>query len=110
MIGRRGQVDPGALGVPFDEAGDDLSGRTAVAGELVPAAGVAPCVAPELDEEQVPVILAGAELLLVTGSYQMLARIMTTLEIDIDEAVGGAVLDRARRLLDPIDEGGKGDL
>jgi 4-carboxymuconolactone decarboxylase len=34
------------------------------------------------------------ELLLVVGSYQMLARAMTTLDIDLDEAVGGAVLER----------------
>jgi 4-carboxymuconolactone decarboxylase len=37
------------------------------------------------------------ELLLVIGSYQMLARAMTTLDIDLDEAVGGAVLERNRR-------------
>jgi len=42
------------------------------------------------------------ELLLVIGSYQMLARAMTTLDIDIDEAVGGAVLQRRpRRTRDP---------
>jgi alkylhydroperoxidase family enzyme len=35
------------------------------------------------------------ELLLVIGSYQMLAHVMTTLDIDIDEAVGAAVLQRA---------------
>jgi alkylhydroperoxidase family enzyme len=34
------------------------------------------------------------ELLLVIGSYQMLARAMTTLDIDLDEAAGGAVLER----------------
>jgi alkylhydroperoxidase family enzyme len=39
------------------------------------------------------------ELLLVIGAYQMLARLMTTLDIDIDPAVGGAVLDEARRWL-----------
>jgi 4-carboxymuconolactone decarboxylase len=37
------------------------------------------------------------ELLLVIGSYHMLARLMTTLDIDIDPAVGSAVLDEARR-------------
>ena len=36
------------------------------------------------------------ELLLVIGSYHMLARAMTTLEIDLDAPVGGAVLERAR--------------
>lgn len=42
------------------------------------------------------------ELLLVIGSYQMLAHAMTTLDIDIDEAVGGAVLERSRsRTRDP---------
>jgi alkylhydroperoxidase family enzyme len=35
------------------------------------------------------------ELLLVIGSYQMLAHVMTTLDIDIDEAAGAAVLGRA---------------
>jgi 4-carboxymuconolactone decarboxylase len=39
------------------------------------------------------------ELLLVIGSYQMLARVMTTLDIDLDLAVGGAVVDEAKRLL-----------
>jgi alkylhydroperoxidase family enzyme len=41
------------------------------------------------------------ELLLVIGSYQMLARLMTTLDIDIDRAVGGAILDEAKRRLAP---------
>jgi alkylhydroperoxidase family enzyme len=36
------------------------------------------------------------ELLLVIGSYQMLARAMTALDIDIDEAAGAAVLQRSR--------------
>ncbi len=39
------------------------------------------------------------ELLLVIGSYHMLARLMTTLDIDIDPAVGSAVLDEAKRRL-----------
>jgi 4-carboxymuconolactone decarboxylase len=39
------------------------------------------------------------ELLLVIGNYQMLARLMTTLDIDIDPAVGSAVLDEAKRRL-----------
>jgi 4-carboxymuconolactone decarboxylase len=39
------------------------------------------------------------ELLLVVGAYQMLARLMTTLDIDIDPAVGSDVLDEARRRL-----------
>lgn len=39
------------------------------------------------------------ELLLVIGSYHMLARLMITLDIDIDQAVGSAVLDEARRRL-----------
>jgi 4-carboxymuconolactone decarboxylase len=37
------------------------------------------------------------ELLLVIGSYQMLAHAMTTLDIDIDPAVGAAVIDGAAR-------------
>ena len=39
------------------------------------------------------------ELLLVIGNYHMLARIMTTLDIDIDPAVGSAVIDEAHRRL-----------
>ncbi len=39
------------------------------------------------------------ELLLVIGSYQMLARLMTTLDLDIDPSVGSAVLDEAKRRL-----------
>jgi 4-carboxymuconolactone decarboxylase len=39
------------------------------------------------------------ELLLVIGSYHMLALLMTTLDIDIDPAVGSAVLDEAQRRL-----------
>ncbi len=39
------------------------------------------------------------ELLLVIGSYHMLARLMTTLDIDIDPAVGSVVLDEAKRRL-----------
>ncbi len=39
------------------------------------------------------------ELLLVIGSYHMLARVMTTLDIDIDLAVGSAVVDEAKRRL-----------
>jgi 4-carboxymuconolactone decarboxylase len=39
------------------------------------------------------------ELLLVIGSYHMLARLMTTLNIDVDAAVGSAVLDEAKRRL-----------
>jgi 4-carboxymuconolactone decarboxylase len=39
------------------------------------------------------------ELLLVIGSYHMLARVMTTLDVDIDLAVGSAVVDEAKRLL-----------
>lgn len=39
------------------------------------------------------------ELLLVIGSYHMLARLMTTLDLDVDSAVGSAVLDEARRRL-----------
>jgi alkylhydroperoxidase family enzyme len=39
------------------------------------------------------------ELLLVIGSYHMLARIMTTLDIDLDAAVGSAVIDEAHRHL-----------
>jgi 4-carboxymuconolactone decarboxylase len=34
------------------------------------------------------------ELLLVIGSYQMLARAMTTLDIDLDPPVGGSLLER----------------
>jgi alkylhydroperoxidase family enzyme len=35
------------------------------------------------------------ELLLTVGDYLMLARVMTVLEIDLDEAVGSAVIDTA---------------
>ena len=37
------------------------------------------------------------ELLLVIGTYTMLARVMTTLDIDIDPAAGSAVIDEANR-------------
>lgn len=37
------------------------------------------------------------ELLLVIGSYHMLARAMTALDIDLDPAVGGAILEQASR-------------
>jgi alkylhydroperoxidase family enzyme len=40
------------------------------------------------------------ELLLVIGSYHMLARVMTALDIDLDPAVGSAVIDEAHRRLD----------
>ena len=40
------------------------------------------------------------ELLLVIGSYHTLARIMTTLDVDLDEAIGTTVVDEAHRLLD----------
>lgn len=39
------------------------------------------------------------ELLVVTGTYQMLARIMTTLEIDLDLPIGSTVVDEAQRRL-----------
>jgi len=39
------------------------------------------------------------ELLLVIGTYQMLAHIMTTLDIDLDQAAGSAVVEEAQRLL-----------
>ena len=39
------------------------------------------------------------ELLLVIGNYHMLARLMTTLDIDINRAVGSTVIDEARRRL-----------
>jgi 4-carboxymuconolactone decarboxylase len=39
------------------------------------------------------------ELLFVIGSYQMLARIMTTLDIDLDPAIGSTITDQAQRLL-----------
>jgi 4-carboxymuconolactone decarboxylase len=38
------------------------------------------------------------ELLLVIGNYQMLARIMTALDIELDQAIGGEVIDQARLL------------
>jgi alkylhydroperoxidase family enzyme len=41
------------------------------------------------DERQI------VELLLTVGDYLMLARLMTVLEIDLDEAVGSAVIDTA---------------
>jgi alkylhydroperoxidase family enzyme len=39
------------------------------------------------------------ELLIVIGSYHMLARVMTTLEVDLDQPVGSAVIDEAQRRL-----------
>ena len=36
------------------------------------------------------------ELLLVCGAYAMLARIMTSLDLDLDTALGAEVLERAR--------------
>lgn len=39
------------------------------------------------------------ELLLVIGSYQMLARVMTSLDLDLDAAVGSTVVDEAHRRL-----------
>ncbi len=39
------------------------------------------------------------ELLLIIGSYHMLARLMTTLDINIDPAVGSSVVDEAKRRL-----------
>lgn len=39
------------------------------------------------------------ELLLVIGSYQMLARLMTTIDIDLDPAVGSAVITEAHHRL-----------
>jgi 4-carboxymuconolactone decarboxylase len=37
------------------------------------------------------------ELMLTVGNYFMLARVMTTLELELDEAVGRQVLDAGRR-------------
>jgi alkylhydroperoxidase family enzyme len=37
------------------------------------------------------------EILLVVGNYQMLANLMINLDIDIDPAVGSAVIDEVRR-------------
>jgi alkylhydroperoxidase family enzyme len=48
------------------------------------------CVRPQFSDREV------VELLLAIGEYLMLARVMTVLEIDLDEAVGDAVL-RGRR-------------
>jgi alkylhydroperoxidase family enzyme len=39
------------------------------------------------------------EVLLVIGSYHMLARIMTTLDIDLDEAIGRTVIEESHRHL-----------
>ncbi len=39
------------------------------------------------------------ELLIVIGTYTMLARVMTTLDIDIDPAAGSAVIDEANERL-----------
>lgn len=39
------------------------------------------------------------ELLLVIGNYHTLARIMTTLDIDLDPAIGSAVIEEAHRRL-----------
>jgi hypothetical protein len=38
------------------------------------------------------------ELLLTSGDYLMIARLMTTLEMDVDQSVGPAVTDATRRL------------
>jgi 4-carboxymuconolactone decarboxylase len=43
------------------------------------------------------------ELLLVIGNYQMLARIMTTLDIDLDPAIGSDVIDEARHRRNDLD-------
>jgi 4-carboxymuconolactone decarboxylase len=43
------------------------------------------------------------ELLLVIGTYQMLAHIMTTLDIDLDPAAGSAVVEEAQRRLNEPD-------
>lgn len=40
------------------------------------------------------------ELLLTIGDYLMIARLITTLEMDIDASVGPAVVDATRRLYD----------
>lgn len=39
------------------------------------------------------------ELLVVIGSYQMLARVMTTLDIDLDPAMGSTIVDEANHRL-----------
>jgi 4-carboxymuconolactone decarboxylase len=41
------------------------------------------------------------ELLLTVGNYLMLARVMTTLELELDEAVGRVVLDAGRTRRSP---------
>jgi 4-carboxymuconolactone decarboxylase len=41
------------------------------------------------------------ELLLTVGEYLMLARVMTTLELELDEPVGSPVLDAGRRRESP---------
>lgn len=44
------------------------------------------------------------ELLLVIGSYHMLARVMTALDVDLDLAIGDAIVQQAERLLPPLRE------
>ncbi len=39
------------------------------------------------------------ELLLVVGTYQALARVMTTLDLDLDAPVGSDIIDESRRRL-----------
>ena len=48
------------------------------------------CVRPQFSDREV------IELLLAIGEYLMLARVMTVLEIDVDEAAGDAVLQGRR--------------
>jgi 4-carboxymuconolactone decarboxylase len=52
------------------------------------------CVRAQFSEREV------VELLLAIGEYLMLARVMTVLELDIDEAVGDAVLSGLNRPAD----------
>ncbi len=40
-------------------------------------------------------LLGSVERLLVIGNYHMLARLMTTLDIDLDPASGSSVIDQA---------------
>jgi alkylhydroperoxidase family enzyme len=90
-------VDDGA--VDASEAFDDLQRavlrftREVVAGPKVAEPTFA-AVSDRLTPREV------VELLLTIGDYLMIARLMTTLELDLDEAVGLAVTDATSQLLD----------
>jgi alkylhydroperoxidase family enzyme len=95
-----------ALGVPDEQIGAVERGDLDAFGdperavlELAAAVVAGPRIPDELferlrahfDERRI------VELLLTVGDYLMLARVMTVLEIDLDEPAGSAVIDTAQR-------------